>query len=409
MPRFAVVFKDGSGQTASAVRFGSSREALLAELRHGGLVPISIEPADGEQEKRGQQRAPARRIWLGRVKLSEVAIGFRTLATMLGGGLPIIDCLTDIADQSSSVRFKEILLSVATEVRRGSMLSTALAARPDVFSPLVCSLVQAGEESGNLTEVLSQLSDHLETQLELRRKVKVSMAYPMFIVAFFIVAVSVVLLFVLPKFREIFERVGAELPALTRIIMSVSSAFADYIVYIVMAVAAAGIALHLWRKTASGRKAFDVFLLHAPVVGKLVSQIVIARLARTLALLMESGIPVVEALKLVAPVTGNSVIGQQVEQVRQNIVRGSSLSSELASRPCFPRLLVRMAAAGEASGRLSDMLNRVATHYTRESTARMDTLMALLEPALLVFVGALVGLVVIAIYFPIFNLARTIG
>ncbi len=409
MPTFTVVYKDSNGDTVRGRKASGSREAILADLRSSGFVPISVAPADVRPDQQEGQRAPARRRRRGRIKLSETALAFRTLATMLGGGLPIMDCLVDIAEQSDSTRFRKILLAVTANVRKGRMLSSAMADYPEAFSPLVCALVEAGEESGNLTKVLTQLSQYLESQLDLRRKIKVSTIYPAFIVSFFVVALAVVVFFVLPKFKTIFDSVDTELPTLTRIVMSVSDVMTRHVLYALPCLVAAVIGFLFWRKTSSGRRIIDTVLLRAPIIGKLVSQIVIARLTRTLSLLIDSGITVVEALKLAARVAGNTLISEQLEEVRRDILRGGHLSDQLASRRCFPRMMVRMTAAGEASGRLGDMLNRVAIHFTRESTARIDGLMAMLEPALLVVVGVLVGIVVIAVYFPIFNLARSIS
>ena len=232
--------------------------------------------------------------------------------------------------------------------------------------------------------------------------------YPAFIMGFFCVAVSVIFLFILPRFREIFERAGAELPLLTRIVMTVSSAFGENIGYVLLVLVAGGVAFWFWRKTPSGRSTVHAVLLHLPVIGRPVREMIMARLARTLGMLIDGGIPLVEALSLSAAAAGNVRVEQQVAQVRQNVVRGASLSEELSSRPYFPRLLVRMVAAGEASGRLGDMLGRAAEHFSREFSARVDMLMAMLEPALLVAIGILVGFVVIAIYLPIFSLARTV-
>jgi len=409
MAKFSIVCKDGQGQTVREVRFSTSREALLTELRTGGLIPISLQTMEGRQEKAGTRETTRTPLFGGKVKLNEVAVGFRMLATLLGGGLPIIDALVDVAEQSGNARLREILIAAATDVRKGSSLSEALARFPRAFSPMVQALVQAGEESGNLTQVLGDLAEYLEAQVELRRQIKAGTRYPIFIVCFFVLALSVILLYILPKFKEIFDKFDAELPMLTKLVMSVSAGIVHNLIYVLPAIGLVAVGVSLWKRTEGGRRTLDAFWLKVPVIGKLVHQIAIGRFARVLSLLMESGIPVVEALKLSARVPGNVIIGEQVDEVRQSIVRGASLSEEFAARPCFPRMLVRMTSAGEASGRLGDMLNRVADHYVRESAASIEGLMSMLEPALLVLLGIVVGFVVIAIYFPIFNLAKVVA
>ncbi len=408
MPKFSIVARNGSGETIRESRFGTSREALVAQLRRSGLIPIAVESADAREEAGPPRPVAARRFIFGGVKLREVTVACRTLATMLSGGLPIIDSLVDVAEQSENSRFRSMLLSAATDVRQGTMLSDALGAYPDVFSPLMVALVKAGEESGNLAEVLSELSDYLEAQLDLRRRIRVSTMYPAFILVFFLFALSVIFLFILPRFRDIFARAGAELPLLTRIVMGISGAFVHSIVYVLLALVVGGVAFSFWRKTAGGRRTLGIILLHLPVIGKVAREMIMARLSRTLGMLIEGGIPMVEALTLSAAAAGNVPVEQQVAQVRQNVVRGASLSEELSSRPYFPRLLVRMVAAGEASGRLGEMLSRAAEHFTREFSARVDIAMAMFEPALLVAIGVMVGFVVVAIYFPIFSLAKTV-
>jgi len=407
MPKFNVVCRNADGQTVSGPRFSVSREALLAELRQSGLTPISVEPAE-QAGPAAEGRARRRAIWGRGVRLSELAVGFRALATMLGAGLPIIDCLVDVAEQSDNPRFREAMLGVAGEVRKGSMLSGAMRGYPRVFSPLMCSLVQAGEESGTLSEVLAGLAQYLESMVALRRRIKVSTAYPLFIVGFFCVAVSVIFLVILPKFAAIFAQTGVELPLPTRVVLFMSGLFTAYLLPGLGVLVAAGVCLYLWGRTESGAKAMDSLKLRLPALGRLFSLATMARFTRTLSLVIRSGIPVVQSLALCSTVGGNRILRENIEQVREQIVRGGSLSDELASRPIFPRMLVRMAAAGEASGQLADMLERVADYFSQEVAARVEIMMALLEPALLAVIGALIGIVVIAIYLPIFSLAKTI-
>ena len=407
-PKFNTTYKDAEGKTVEEARFAASRENLLAELRAAGLVPIAVRADEGAQA--GVQRAATggRGLRLGgRVKLNEVAVSFRTLATMLSGGLPIIDSLIDVADQSDNARFKQVMRATAADVQKGSTLSDAMAKHPNAFSPLACAMVQAGEESGNLTRVLGDLADYLEGQVELRRKIKAGTRYPLFILGVFFIAILIIFGWILPQFQEVFASFKAKLPPLTLTLMAISSGFADNILYVLAGVVALIVAFVMWVRTEGGRRAFDAFMLRVPVFGRLVHQIIIARLSRTLSLLIESGIPMVEALRLCGRVIGNTIITEELHEVQENIVRGSSLSQELGARPHFPRMLVRMTAAGEASGRLGDMLDRVAVHYNRESSSSIDGLLAMLEPALLIGLGVVVAIVVMGVYFPIFNLAKS--
>ncbi len=410
MPQFSVVCKSEDGETVRDVRFSPSRDGLLVELRRAGFVPISVDELATGPSERAKEAGPSGPTLFGGVKLKELALGFRVLATMLGGGLPIIDCLLDVAEQSDNQRFRETLLAIAAEVRDGSSLSEAVMNYPNVFNPMTCAMIKAGEESGTLTQILERLASDMEAQLEIRRKIKSGTRYPMFIFGFFVVAVTFIFGFLLPKFKDIFDQFGAELPMITRVTMAISDKFAGGLVYIAPTLLAVGILTFVWvKKTASGKLAFDTSILRVPLVGSLVHQIVVSRLARSLSMLITSGVSIVDALRLTERTVGNVVVAASLGEVRRNIIQGSALSQEFESHPIFPGLLVRMTAAGEASGKLSDMLRRVADYYERESAASIDGLLSLLEPTLIVLLGIVVGFVVIAVYFPIFGLAKAIG
>jgi type IV pilus assembly protein PilC len=408
MPTFTITYKDRQGNTKKESRMGSSRDALLAKLRAEGFIPVAIDADSNETTEPANKGAKSASFSFRKIKTQEIAVTFRTLATMLSGGLPIMETLVDVAAQSENERFGNILMDVAADVREGQSLFEAMANRPQVFTPLMSAMVHAGEESGNISNALSELADYLDTQVELRRKVKTGTRYPLFIFGFFLCALGVIFLYILPKFREIFERFDAPMPTITKIIMGFSSAVADNILYILPSLIGIGIAFYLWKRSERGQKQYDYLIFKVPVLGKMVHQVVIARIARTLGMLIDSGIPVVEAIQLSAGVSGNTVIGEEMKTVRENIVKGSTLSEELGRSHYFPRMLVRMTAAGEATGQLGDMLDRVSNHYTRETATSIDTLMSMLEPILLVLLGVVVGIVIIAVYFPIFNLAQAI-
>lgn len=408
MPRFRVVTKTPGGETHQEEKFGPSRQEILAEIKSDGRVPISIELVDDERQQASRPRKETAGKKFGKLKVGELALGFRTLSTMLEGGLPILDCLVEVAEQSDSDRFREVFLSVAGQVRRGTSLSEALVNHQPCFSPMICSMVKAGEESGTLTEVLRNLSDHLEGQVELRRKVKAGTRYPIFILFFFAGVVAIVFLVIIPKFRDIFSNVGMDMPPLTKAVMGMSSAIASNIIFIVPAIAVVIGGLYYWKKTESGQRAFDLFFLRLPVIGSIVHEVIMARMTAALALLIDSGMSIVDAIRLSSAAAGNAIVAEQLTDVRRNIVRGSSLSRELREHPVFPRLLVSMCAAGEESGRMGEMLSRVAHHYERESATAIEGLLSLLEPAILVFLGVTVGVVVMAIYLPIFKLAQAV-
>ncbi len=406
MPRFAAAYKNEQGQTVRERLEGASRTALLAQLRERGFVPISLEKLDeGGEEAEKSKSISSSTIFEKRIKLDDMAVVFRMLATMLGGGLPIIDTLSDVAAQADNPHLRRVLTEVSADIRDGSALSNAMEKHPKVFTKLMIAMAHAGEESGNMANILDELADYLDTQVELRRKIKTGTRYPMFIAGFFMLAISVLFVFILPRFEHIFADFDAELPMLTEIVMGFSSALADNILYILPALLLAGVGTVLFKKTETGKRFFDKLILRMPVIGPMAQKIVVARLSRTLGLLMDGGIDVVESLELTGQVSGNYVFRTHLEEIKNNIVRGSTLAEEMKGRPYFPQMLVRMTAAGETTGSLGAMLERVSRHFTREAAVSIDSVMSLLEPILLALLGLVVAVVVLAVYLPIFQLA----
>lgn len=385
---------------------GKSRAELLAELRDKGLLPISI-------EQLGAERAGARRekvhksagFFSKRVKLAETAVVFRMLATMLGGGLPIVDSLDDVGMQAENPTLRAALLAIASDIREGASLSAAMEKHPKIFSTLMTAMVHEGEESGRMSGILTDLADYLDTQVELRRKIKAGTRYPLFILCFFLLAVIALFAFILPRFEDIFADLGADMPFMTQLVMRFSRLLAANIHFILVALLALVAGMAALKRTQSGRRFLDRLILRLPVIGPMAHKIVVARLSRTLGLLIGSGIPVVESLGLSGRISGNWVFQHNVEEIRDNIVRGSTLSEEMKGRRYFPQMLIRMTAAGEATGSLADMLERVARHFTREAAVSIDAALSLMEPLLLGLLGGVVGVVVLAVYLPIFQLA----
>ena len=408
MARFDIVFRGPNGETVTESRHGASREALLHSLRASGMVPISVQRSAVAGPARLRRAALAERFLAGKVKLSELAVAFRTLATMLGGGLPVIECLVDVAEQAGQRRFRQVMLDVASDVRKGTALSAAMGRHSSTFSPLACALIRAGEESGNLRQVCEDLAQYLESQVDLRRKIRTGTRYPMLISVFFCCALSVVFFYVLPRFAAIFESFDAELPLLTRVLMGISSGVTANLIYVVPALVALIVGMRTWLRSAAGQRVRNAVVKRTPIIGRIVRQLAIARLTRALGLLIESGVSVVEALQLAATVPTDPALREQTRRLREQVVMGASMAEELAKSAVFPRLMVRMTAAGEASGRLGDMLRRTSDHFSREAAANIEVAMSMLEPALLAVLGIVIGTTVVAVYLPIFNLAKVV-
>jgi len=408
MARFDVVYRGPNGETVTESRYGASREALLQTLRASGMVPISVQRSAVAGPGRLRRAALAERFLVRKVKLSELAVAFRTLATMLGGGLPVVECLVDVGEQAGQRRFRQVMLDVAADVRKGTALSAAMGRHSTTFSPLARALIRAGEESGNLQQICEDLAQYLENQVDLQRKIRTGTRYPMLISVFFCFALSVVYFYVLPKFAAIFKSFDVQLPLLTRILLGVSSGITDNLVYVVPALAALVLGLLTWLRSTTGQGARNAAVRRLPIVGRIAHQLDIARLTRALGLLFESGVPVVEALQLAAMVPTDPVLREQTRRLRERVVMGASMAEELAKSPVFPRLMVRMTAAGEASGKLGDMLKRTSEHFSREASANIAVAVSVLEPVLLALLGIVIGTTVVAVYLPIFNLAKAV-
>lgn len=406
MARFSVICKNQDGETIRQTRVGASREEVLGELRNAGMVPVSVR-VSGEVGPESEEKSQSRKIHLfSRVKLEDLAYSFRAFATMLGGGLTMLDCLQEVGEDTDNRRLQEVFLDVRRQVQGGTELNKAMENYPRVFSPMIRAVVHAGQESGTLTEVLRSLAEYLERRVEIKRKIKSGTRYPMFIIGVFFAAMAVIFFYVLPKFKVIFEDFGANLPIFTRMVMGFTDAVIANIIWILPGVVLGVIGLIVFKRTDRGKSIWDRFVLAIPVLGHTLHLLDMTRVARSMGLLMDSGLSVVDALELSEEVADNTVVVEALAETRRHIVQGSSLAEELRYRKGIPRLMASMAAAGEQSGNVGDMLTRAGVHFQDEASNSVEALLSLLEPTLIVLMGVVVGIMVIAVYLPIFHLAE---
>lgn len=400
MPEFLFTAKTPSGKTVKGSRFAESEMSLVSALRREELVVIAVAPAPikSTRAKRGKK-----------VKTRDLAIFCRQVGAMLGAGLPVLESIQSIADQSEHPTLSRILRQIASDVEAGSTLSAAFSKHGRVFSVLFTSMIRAGEESGALPNVLQRLGDYLEAKDALARKIRSASAYPAFIAGFFILAVAGIMLFLIPQFESIFESFDLELPALTKFLMTLSRFVGRYLIFEIVFAGAAVFAFLKWHKTPSGKAKVDAWLLKAPIFGKLVLKAAIARFSRTLGTLMDNGVTVVAALEIVGQTSGNAVVKSAIDNVGRGVVNGATISEKLSESSVFPKMVISMVAAGESSGNLPDMLEKISDFYTREVDAAISGLTSMIEPILIVGLGAIVTVVVLAIYLPIFQMATGIG
>ncbi len=371
---------------------------VKAELRRQGMNPQTVR----------ERAKPLFGSTGSTVKPGDVAIFSRQIATMMTSGVPMVQAFDIIADGQKNVRFKNMLLDVKQNIEGGSSLHEALGRYPVQFDELYCNLVHAGETSGVLDTVLDTVATYKERTESIKKKIKKALFYPMMVLAVVFLVVLIMLLFVVPVFSKTFEDAGAELPAPTQLLVT-ASAFMQSYWWVVVGIIVVGIASFIFFKKRSVKFAhfLDRLALKLPVMGNIVRNTAIARFARTLGVTFHAGVPLVEAMDAVAGATGNTVYGEAVKQMREDISVGHQLQLAMKQTGLFPNMVVQMTAIGEESGSLDNMLFKVAEFFEEEVSNAVDTLSTLLEPIIMVVLGTLVGGMVIALYLPIFKLAGT--
>jgi type IV pilus assembly protein PilC len=387
-------FKMGGLEAASK----ADAEARLREMQ---ITPTNVKKKAMEIQLRNPLGAP--------VKIKTLVVFSRQLATMIDAGLPLVQCLDILSQQEPDVRFQKVLFEVKASVEAGNTFAEALKKHPRVFDTLFCNLVAAGEMGGVLDSILNRLASYTEKAMKLRNKIKSAMKYPTTVM---IVAAGItifMLVKVVPTFAGIFKDMGdAELPGLTKIIMKISDAMVEYLPFVLAGVTVFVVSLVSIGRTAVGRRELDRIQLHVPIIGELVKKAAIAKFTRTLGTLLSSGVPILDALEIVASSSGNKIIEEGILYTREKISEGKSIAIPLMERGIFPRMVVQMIAVGESTGALDIMLNKIADFYEDEVDTAVDALTSLLEPLVMILVGGVIGFVLVAMYLPIFKLADVV-
>ncbi len=343
------------------------------------------------------------------VKEKDVVIFARIFATMINAGLPLIQCLELLAQQEQNKTFAQIIRSIKEDIEGGATLFDSLKKHPKVFDDLFVNLVAAGESGGILDVILQRLSSYMEKAMKLKSKVKGAMTYPASVLVISVGVVSLLLLKVIPVFQKMFEGMGGELPGPTQFLVNLSAAAQSYWYYAVGVLVAAYIAFNRFRSTEKGTLIIDELILKAPVFGPLLKKVAVAKFTRTMATMLSSGVPILEGLAIVSKTSGNKVIENALMKVRRSISEGKTIAEPLLETGIFPPMVVQMIAVGEATGALDTMLAKIADFYDDEVDTAVDAMTALLEPFMMVFLGGVVGGMIIAMYLPIFKMASVVG
>ncbi len=344
-----------------------------------------------------------------RVKLKELAVFSRQFATMIDAGLSVVKCLDILQKQSKNPRLKEVIGTVKHDVAGGISLTEALQKHPRVFTPLYINMVRSAEAGGILDQVLDRLSGFLEKEQEMRGKVKSAMTYPVVVFSFSMLMLAALLMFVLPKFKDIFKTMGLKLPLTTSILLNFSGYVQQYWYISIIVVVGSIVGIKMAIQTEKGRYAVDAVKLKIPIFGELILKTGVARFARTFGTLISSGVPVLRALEIVADTAGNRVISDTVGRARVSIKEGDKISTPLFGSKVFPVMVTQMIAVGEETGRLDQMLVKVANFYEEEVDSTLKGLTSLIEPLMIVGLGLIVGFIAVSVISPIYSLVGSLG
>ncbi len=395
--------RDKSGKIASGEIEGSSTTAVAKALRERGMVPLQI-----DEKKTSVLQTELKIPGFGnRVKVRDIVIFSRQFATMVNAGLSLIRALTVLEEQTDSDALRDVLGKVRADVERGTSLSAAMDRHPKVFSELFVAMIRAGEIGGVLDETLLRLADILEAQMRLRSKIRSAMAYPAVIGLLIVTVTTAMIVFVVPVFSDLYAELGngASLPLPTKVLIMLSDLISGYWWLLITGLGASIFGFRRWVRTETGRLSWDTIKLKFPVFGRLAHKTALSRFSRTLAVLSRTGVPILQAIDIVAETSGNRLVSKALDEVKESVRSGESLAAPLSRHDVFPPMVVQMMTVGEETGEIDAMLAKVADFYEREVEDTVSALTSLIEPLLIVVMGVTVGGILIALYLPIFNIA----
>lgn len=401
MKSYGYVARDLAGVQKKGFTQAVSSSEVLNWLREQGFTPISVkEAAAAQTAKKPRQRGRRKRV-----KSADLAALCWQLSTMLQGGIPITTALDIIGEDTDNVQLRLILQQLSEKVKKGQPFSECVAEFPKVFNRLSCAMVLAGETSGNIASAMGKLAQYFENRDKMAKKVKGAMAYPVFVLSFIILIVIFIMAFIVPRFRKIFDQIGGTMPAFTRGFMAFYDLLRYNLLYIIGGVILLIFATTTISRTRRGHAVFSKLALTLPLFGKIVTQAFVATFCRTMSTLLAAGVSVLEAFNILTGMTSNDTIKSAITQTRESIVGGANISASMSSAGFFPNMVIKMIQVGEESGSLPEVLDKTSEHYERKVDSMVTTLMSLLEPIMIISVGAVVSVVVIALYLPIFTMS----
>lgn len=402
---YAYKARDATGKIVKGKLDAPTEGAVVARLRTMGISPIAIQEAAAGTGLQKELTIPG---FAAHVKLKDLAIMSRQMATMIGAGLSLLRTLNILAEQAGSKKLAEIMTEVRDEVEEGTSLSNAMAKHPVDFPPLMINMVRAGETGGFLEGALESVATNFEKEVKLRSTIKSAMTYPVIVLIMSLASVVVMLVFIVPIFKNMFESLGGQLPLPTQMLVTLS----QNMVWLGPLLAVLIIGFWLWwrtnKNTEAVRKKFDPLKFRIPVFGSLLKKIAIARFSRNFSSMLAAGVPILHALRIVGETSGNWVIEHALVNVAESVRQGESIAGPLTAEPVFPPMVTQMVAVGEDAGSLETMLEKIAVFYDQEVEATTESLTSLIEPLLVAFLGVVVGGMIVALYLPIFQITTLI-
>lgn len=403
MATFAYKARDPAGQVVSSTMEAESATQVRSRLRERNFIVTSI-----SEKKKGFELKDVM-AQFQKVKQKSLAVFSRQFSTMVSAGLSLVRALDVLEQQADDKKLKEVLGDIRRRVEGGSALSEAFEAHPTVFSDLYIHLTRAGEVGGVLDETLDRVAQFLEKDQALRAKIKSAMTYPLAILTFAVVVVFVLVIFVIPTFMMIFDGLGIEVPLMTKMLIGLSVGLRKYPHFILIGIFGIVFVFRSYIKTPKGKMNFHKMMFKLPVFGMLIKKITISRFTRTLGTLLSSGVPVMQAMEVTGKASGNKVVEKAVDNVRESLREGESISAPMERSGIFPPMVTQMIAVGEETGSLDSMLTKISDFYDMEIEATLDSLTSLLEPLLLIFIGGIIGFIVIAMFMPMITIVNSIG
>lgn len=403
MANFKYIAKDSEGKSLNGFFEAADYAAAIDALRKKGLIIVSV------NETLSKLKFSTPSFGRKKIKMDDLVVFSRQLATMVDAGIPLVGALDILGEQSENKTFGGIILKMRNDVETGSSLSDAIAKHKKVFSSLFINMVKAGESGGMLDNILDRLATYMEKTSTLQKKIKAALIYPAVVSSMAIGITLILLLKVIPIFKNIFSGFDAQLPMPTQVLIVISDGLQKYFPYLIVALAVIMFFAIRYSKTEKGRLRYDSLLLKLPIFGILFKKVAISKFTRTLSTLIKSGVPILTSLEIVGRTAGNKAIEMAVETVRASVREGESVAGPLAKSKLFPPMVVRMVSVGEQSGELEKMLSKIADFYDEQVDVSVSSLTSLIEPLIIAFLGIVIGSIVICMFLPIFKITSVMG